>query len=187
MSQADLDFARYCCDLCSSAGPCVSRRMFGGFGISTEGLTLAIIADLGQGQTLWLKADEDTRARFEAEGCARFTYDVAGVPKSMNYYSAPPESMESPALMAPWVRLSLEAALRARAAKPAPRPRAPKAVKVGKVQAAAQPVRKTAARSASAKTGHATTPVTKRTTATVAKPKARPKSSQGPTTPSRQR
>ena len=69
---------------------------------------------------LWLKANEDTRPRFEAEGCARFTYPVKGQPKSMNYYSAPDEAMESPALMAPWARLAIEAALIAKNSKPKP-------------------------------------------------------------------
>lgn len=119
MPTPDHDFARYCCELLGSTGPCTAKRMFGGFGISTDGLTIAIIADLGTGQTLWLKASERTRALFEAEGCARFTYPVKGVPKSMNYYAAPAEALESPGLMVPWARLALEAAVEARAnAKP---------------------------------------------------------------------
>ena len=36
------DFANYCCDLLRSAAPCVAKRMFGGYGISTHGLTIAI-------------------------------------------------------------------------------------------------------------------------------------------------
>lgn len=119
MSTPDHDFAHYCCELLGSVGPCTAKRMFGGFGISTDGLTIAIIADLGSGQTLWLKASEATRGVFEAEGCARFTYPVKGVPKSMNYYAAPAEALESPGLMLPWARLALEAAVEARAnAKP---------------------------------------------------------------------
>ncbi|MGQ0710400.1 MAG: TfoX/Sxy family protein [Rhodoferax sp.] len=119
MSTPELAFAHYCCELLGSVAPCSAKRMFGGFGLSTDGMTLAIIADLGQGETLWLKAAPDDITRFEAAGCQRFTYPVQGVPKSMNYYSAPPEAMESPALMLPWARLALEAAVKARAnAKP---------------------------------------------------------------------
>lgn len=119
MPTPDHDFARYCCELLGSAGPCTAKRMFGGFGISTDGLTIAIIADLGSGQTLWLKASETTRELFEAEGCARFTYPVKGVPKSMNYYAAPAEALESPGLMLPWARRAVEAAVEARTnAKP---------------------------------------------------------------------
>lgn len=115
------EFARYCCDLLIEAGPCVARRMFGGYGISTDGLTLAILADLGRGERLWLKADEASRPLFEAAGCERFVYQAKGKPMSMNYYSAPDDAMESPHLMAHWARLALEAALKARQAKAATR------------------------------------------------------------------
>jgi DNA transformation protein len=116
------EFAQYCCELLSTAGPCVARRMFGGYGISTDGLTLAILADLGTGEKLWLKASEESRPVFEKAGCERFTYLVKGQSKSMNYYSAPEDAMDSPQAMAIWARLSLEAAIEARK----PKKRAPK-------------------------------------------------------------
>jgi DNA transformation protein and related proteins len=118
---AGLDFAQYACELLASVGPCVAKRMFGGFGISTGGLTLALVADLGSGLQLWLKADDTSRAQFEAAGCARFSYLAAGVPKSMNYYSAPDDALESPHAMAPWARLALDSALKARVAGAKPR------------------------------------------------------------------
>lgn len=124
MATPDDDFARYCCELLASVGPCRLKRMFGGYGLSTGGLTVAWVVDLGQGEKLWLKADEDTRARYEAAGCERFTYLAKGVERSVNYYSAPEEAMESPALMAPWARQALECALKAAAR--ANRPRATK-------------------------------------------------------------
>lgn len=112
-------FAHYCCDLLASVGPCVAKRMFGGYGISTEGLTLAILADLGAGDVLWLKACDTSQATFEAAGCQRFTYATKGKTMQMNYYSAPDDAMESAQLMAPWARLALEAALKARQSQPA--------------------------------------------------------------------
>ena len=111
------DFANYCCDLLASAGRCVPKRMFGGFGISTDGLTIAILADLGDGEKLWLKGDNSTRSRYEAAGCKIFTYLGKGVPRSMNYFSAPEEAMDSPDAMRPWAALALDCALRARAGK----------------------------------------------------------------------
>jgi len=114
---ADLSFAHYCCELLASAGPCKARRMFGGFGISTEGLNIALLADLGDGDTLWLKADGETRGIFEAAGCRPFVYHAKGKAMQLNYYSAPEDAMESPQLMAQWARLSLACALKARAAK----------------------------------------------------------------------
>lgn len=121
MASPPNEFAQYCCDLLSTVGPCVARRMFGGYGISTAGLTLAVLADLGAGEKLWLKADEASRSVFEAAGCERFVYQAKAKPMSMNYYSAPDDAMESPALMAPWARLALEAALKARQSKPVAR------------------------------------------------------------------
>jgi DNA transformation protein len=106
--------AQYCCELLAAAGPCTARRMFGGHGISTGGLTLALVADLGQGETLWLKAGPDTRGVFEAAGCLRFTYQAKGKARSLGFYSAPVEAMESAREMAPWARLALQAALAAR-------------------------------------------------------------------------
>ena len=112
------DFANYCCDLLASAGRCVAKRMFGGFGISTDGLTIAILADLGGGEKLWLKGDDSTRGRYEAAGCKMFIYLMKGVPRSMNYFSAPEEAMDSPDAMRPWAALALDCALRALAKKP---------------------------------------------------------------------
>lgn len=122
MAPAHSEFANYCCELLASTGPCTAKRMFGGWGISTDGLTIAIIADLGSGEKLWLKASDDNRPQWEAAGCERFTYastkDGETVSRGMNYYSAPEEAMDSAHAMAPWARLALQAALSAKAAKP---------------------------------------------------------------------
>lgn len=96
--------------------------MFGAWGISTGGYTIAIIADRGLGERLWLKADGAVRSYYEVAGCERFTYSAKGVQRSVNYYSAPAEAMESPQLMAPWARQALECALKAHASKEGRRP-----------------------------------------------------------------
>ncbi len=114
---ADPRFADYCCELLASVGPCVAKRMFGGWGISTGGLTIALVADLGGGEKLWLKANEETRGIYEAAGCERFTYLVKGVPRSVGMYSAPEDALESPQFMAPWARQALACALKAQSAK----------------------------------------------------------------------
>lgn len=98
--------------------------MFGGHGLYVDELFVALIAF----DRLYLKADAQTRGHFEAAGCAPFVYDGQGRSVTMGYYTAPEDAMESPALMRPWARLALEAALRARAAKkPAARARRPRA------------------------------------------------------------
>ncbi len=113
MPSKNEEFATYCCDLLGAIGPCVLKRMFGGYGISLGGLTVAIMTDLGEGEKLWLKADDGTRTVFEAAGCQRFGYVRDGVARSMGYYSAPEDAMDSRELMAPWARLALQAALMA--------------------------------------------------------------------------
>ncbi len=130
---ANRDFADYCCELLGSVGACDARRMFGGWGLRIDGLTIAIIADLGAGDKLWLKADDTTRAVFEAAHCERFSYTTtkAGAPvaRGMNYYSAPDDAMESAHAMAHWARLAHGSALQAQslgAKKASPAKRATK-------------------------------------------------------------
>ena len=118
---ANRDFADYCCELLSSVGPCIAKRMFGGWGLSLDGLTFAIIADLGEGEKLWLKADSQTEHRFEAQGGKRFTMTMqrkdGPAQVSMGYYSVPVDAMESALVMAPWARLALGTALQAHSLK----------------------------------------------------------------------
>jgi DNA transformation protein len=122
------DFAEYCCELLSTVGPCRAKRMFGGWGISVEGLTLAILADLSPpGATaqvrLYLKASEATRGQYEAAGCLRFVYNMKGVDKGLNYYAAPDEAMESPDAMRAWAQLAYSCAVQAQLEKSKPRPK----------------------------------------------------------------
>ncbi len=114
------DFADFCCELLCNLGPLRKRRMFGGWGLSLDGLTMAIVVDLGGGEKLWLKADAESARDFEAAHCARFTYSVrkgdATVQRGINYFSPPDEAMDSAHAMAPWARMAMESALKAHAA-----------------------------------------------------------------------
>ena len=118
------DFADYCCELLSGVGNPLAKRMFGGWGISVDGVTIAVIADLGKlggsNQKLFLKVDETTKPQFEAAGGKRFEMlSKDGKPLGMNYFTTPDEAMESPDAMLPWARLALNVALDAKAkAKP---------------------------------------------------------------------
>jgi DNA transformation protein and related proteins len=128
-------FADYCCELLSSVGNPVSKRMFGGWAICIEGLSIAWILDLsppgtGNNERLYLKASDDTRTQYEAAGCERFTYTAKGVEKSLNYYSAPDSAMESPGEMLPWASLALSCARLAK--KPAVKKPAHKKIKAPK-------------------------------------------------------
>lgn len=110
-------FAAFCTELLAPLGSVRVRRMFGGHGFYVDDLFLAILA----GEELYLKVDAQTRPQFEAAGCHPFIYSKTEQMVSLGYWSAPEEATESPAQMLPWARLAQAAALRARAAKPAPR------------------------------------------------------------------
>ncbi|MBE7367887.1 TfoX/Sxy family protein [Ramlibacter pallidus] len=104
-------FASYCAELLSALGPVRVRRMFGGHGIYVDDLFIAIVV----GETLYLKADDQSLPRFEAAGCQPFSFTAKGRTMTTHYRAAPVDAMDSPALMRPWATLAIEAALRARA------------------------------------------------------------------------
>ncbi|HMS26242.1 MAG TPA: TfoX/Sxy family protein [Burkholderiaceae bacterium] len=114
------DFADYCCELLSGVGKPTAKRMFGGFAVYVQDVSIAWLLDLNKDNNakLFLKASDDTRAQYEAAGCQRFVYDMKGVPKSVNYYTAPDDAMESTDAMLPWARLALRCALEAKNTKP---------------------------------------------------------------------
>lgn len=119
MAAADREFVTHCLELLAPLGATRSRRMFGGHGLYVDDLFVALIAF----ERLYLKADLQTRPRFEAAGCEPFAYTAKDKSVTLGYYTAPDDAMESPAYMQPWGRLALEAALRAKAArKPASKP-----------------------------------------------------------------
>lgn len=108
-------FTDLCVEMLSPLGPVRVRRMFGGQGLYVDGLFVAIVDD-GQ---LFLKSDDANRARFDAAGCAHFTFPKDGEDVITSYRRPPEDALESPPLMLPWARLALEAALRAANAKAA--------------------------------------------------------------------
>jgi DNA transformation protein and related proteins len=113
------EFRDYCLELFDTLSPhagiagIAAKRMFGGISFSMDGKTFAIIAF----DQLWLKADDQTRAAFVAAHCEIFTFESAKKTSTMNYYTVPPDAMESAALMRPWAERAWGAALRAAAPK----------------------------------------------------------------------
>jgi DNA transformation protein len=109
----------HCLELLAPLGTVRAKRMFGGHGLYVDELFVALIAF----ERLYLKVDAQTRAAFERAGCEPFVYEGKGKPITMSYWTVPAEAMESPALMQPWARQAIAAALRASAAKPSAAPR----------------------------------------------------------------
>jgi len=112
----DSGFVSHCLELLAPLGRTSSRRMFGGHALYIDGLCMALIIQ----DTLYLKVDDTSRPLAERAGCRPFTYDTKkGERAALGYYTAPEESMESPAEMLPWARRALAAAVAARAKAPA--------------------------------------------------------------------
>ena len=107
------EFARHIVDLLDGFGACEARRMFGGFGIFHREQMFALISD-GE---LYLKADEQSRPLFEAQGSEAFTYHRQGKPFRLSYYRAPDLFFEEPGETLRWARIAFDAALR----QPTPR------------------------------------------------------------------
>lgn len=108
-SPAPGEYVLLCQELLSSPGaPCTARRMFGGWGLFRDGLMFGLVAD----EQLYLKADDLSRAPWEAAACRPFCYEARGRTVSLRYYAPPEEAMESVPAMQPWARLAWEAALR---------------------------------------------------------------------------
>lgn len=111
-------FIDHCLELMAAQGRPRARRMFGGHGLYLDDLFVAIVAS----DQLYLKTDAATRERFAAAGGVPFTYARGGKTASLGFHTVPPEAMESPPAMQPWLRLAVQAAVAARAGK-APRRR----------------------------------------------------------------
>lgn len=107
MSEAR-EFATHIVDLLQHFGACEARRMFGGFGIFHQGLMFGLIAE----GSLYLKADEQSRESFEAEGSEVFIYYKKDRPYRLSYYLAPEAFFEDEKACLHWAGLAFDAALR---------------------------------------------------------------------------
>ena len=110
-------------ELFAGFGPVTIRRMFSGFGISADGTNFALALRGG----LYLRADDATIPRFEAEGSKPFSYQTRAKTVTVaSYWTLPERLYDDPDEMTDWARAALAAAQRAALRK---RPRAKKKLK----------------------------------------------------------
>jgi DNA transformation protein and related proteins len=110
-------------DLFSDFGPVTIRRMFSGFGISADGINFALALRGG----LYLRADDQTVACFEAEGSKPFQYQTRAKTVTVgSYWQLPVRLYDDPQELTGWARAALAAAERAAATKRAKLRRAKK-------------------------------------------------------------
>jgi DNA transformation protein len=114
-------------DLFADFGPVTIRRMFSGFGISADGINFALALRGG----LYLRADEQTIPRFEAEGSKPFQYQARTKTVTVaSYWQLPERLYDDPEDLTGWAGAALAAAQRAALRKrPKKRKAAEKAVK----------------------------------------------------------
>ncbi len=107
---ADSALVEHLTDALRPLGGVAARRMFGGAGLFRDGLMFGLISD----EVLYLKADADTVAAFEAEGLGPFTYGTKSGDRVLtSYWRAPERLLDDDEEMRAWCRLSTEVAVRA--------------------------------------------------------------------------
>jgi DNA transformation protein len=104
------EFVAYLQDLFGALGPVRVKSMFGGAGVY---LGEHMIGFLDRDETLYLRADGETKARFEEAGSHPFAYPLKdGSEMEIGYWRIPEEALEAPDDALTWGRLALDAALR---------------------------------------------------------------------------
>ena len=95
-------------------GRVTMRRMMGGATLYLDGTIFAIL-DEGE---IWFKADAETNAVWDAEGCERFSVTFKDrTVDTMNYRRAPQDVYDDPDALRRWAALALEAGARRPARK----------------------------------------------------------------------
>lgn len=98
--------AEFLCDTLRPLGPVMAKRMFSGAGLFCEGLMFGLIF----GDALYLKADAQSLAAFEAEGMMPFVYEAKGRQVSLGYWRAPERLLDDPDELVAWARIALAVA-----------------------------------------------------------------------------
>jgi DNA transformation protein and related proteins len=114
------DYRNYVLEQLAAAGSVSPRAMFGGVGLYLDGLFFALIDD----DTLYFKADDATRKRYEAAGSRPFCPDPQRPEQAMGYWQVPAEVLEDPDELVAWAREAAGVAL-AKRGKLSARRRAP--------------------------------------------------------------
>jgi DNA transformation protein len=92
-------------------GTVTMRKMMGGATLYLDGTIFAIVASEG---LLWIKADAESDAIWDAADCPRFTMTFKdGKVDSMNYRRAPDDVYDDADALREWASLGVAAGLRA--------------------------------------------------------------------------
>lgn len=110
-------FREFVAEQLAVVGPVTVRAMFGGAGVYLGGRMFALIAF----ETLYLKADDGSKADFEAEGMGPFAYDAGGGKNIiMSYWQCPERLYDDADEMRLWASRAVAVAAKAAAKKKKP-------------------------------------------------------------------
>jgi DNA transformation protein and related proteins len=116
MMPVSTSFKDFIAELLTPVGPATITRMFGGAGVSIDGVTFAILNE----DAVYFKIDDTTRGKFEDESMAPFTYtSKSGEHALSSYWRCPPRLFDEPEEFAQWAKDALTVARRTTVAKPA--------------------------------------------------------------------
>lgn len=104
------EFTDYLHEVFELAGPITIRRMFDGHTLYYQGMPVGIVYD----DTLYLKADAETRAEFEMRNLPQFTYQKKDKVIGLPYFQAPDEIFDDRQEAAIWLKRAYEASLRSK-------------------------------------------------------------------------
>ena len=104
------EFTNYLHEVFELAGPITIRRMFDGHTLYLDGLPVGIIYE----DTLYLKADAETRQAFEALQLPQFTYQKKDKTIGLPYFQAPEDIFDDRHKAAIWMKRAYEASLRSK-------------------------------------------------------------------------
>lgn len=97
-------------EMFQSLGHITIKKMFGGKSIYVG----AVIVGIEYKHEILLKADQISAPNFAEAGCRRWVYESkSGKTSAMPYWSIPEDAFDDPDIMAKWMRLALEAGMRA--------------------------------------------------------------------------
>lgn len=106
------EFTLFILDQLTPFAPITVRRMFGADCLFRHGNMFAIIVD----DTLYLKADDDSRSIFVSKHCEKFYYLTSrnGIKKrvALNYYELPETALENGDELCYWANLGILASQR---------------------------------------------------------------------------
>ena len=111
------DFRDFVLEQLAPAGRVTPRAMFGGVGLYLDGLFFALIDD----DTLYFKADDATRPRYEQASSRPFCPYPDHPDKAMGYWQVPAEVLEDADELAAWAREAMAVALAKKSRRPARR------------------------------------------------------------------